>query len=176
MLRSRHLPHDGGCKAPAVSKEIAEVSSLRNINISPLKRRFVVIRWVYVECLDVTMNNFSTGQILESIETECETELKSTRRQAWRLKLSDRDSYFFGFLMKYGYQLLFKCISDKFNCFAMGNKWFHLGFLGISVPNCMILSDLELICKKHGYQLRVVEEEEEINWGKCTYKIHCCMN
>ena len=78
--------------------------------------------------------------------------------------------FFFGFFVKYGYQLLFKCISDKFQCFGMGSKWFQIGYLGINVPNSMILCDIELICKKHGYCFCLVDQ---LNWGVKEYEIDC---
>ena len=165
LRREGRPPRAGIAKDSKKLEKIADVTSFEIISLSPLLRHFVVIRWCYVQFYDIPMRNFGTGEI----KSKCK--LTTRRRGTWRL--SSRDNFFFGFYLKYGYRLLFKCISDGILCELLDSSWYQLGFLAFEVPNSMIIADVDKICKKHGYGLNVVNK---LNWGVVEYQIECNYN
>ena len=74
---------------------------------SPVSPRFVMLKWVYIirdkDQNDVTTRCFDVSTVYDA---EYLNDYPSN------LKLSDNDAKKFGFLIKLGYQLYFKCISS----------------------------------------------------------------
>ena len=97
---------------------------------SPITSKFVMVKWVYIireeEENQVQMKSFDVSRVYD--EESC-----YLNDYPSELKFSDGDSKKFGFLIKLGYQLFFKCISSVM--YTAHKKPYQAGFLCIRVPH-----------------------------------------
>ena len=67
------------------------------------------------------------------------------------MMLSERDSFMFGFFLKFAFQLKLMCISDIFK--GKDRKFYQVGFLCVKVGNTTIEQDIAVLCEKEGTEL-----------------------
>ena len=71
-------------------------------------------------------------------------------------KLSKRDSFMFGFVLKFGFKLHFKCISDLFR--GKDGHFYQVGYMCIQISNTMFGNDFQLLCHKRGYRFHLIDD------------------
>ena len=116
---SQEKPHEKRNVAKACGKDALEIQLLRQdfVNISPLENKYLILRWIYIErdlrnpFYEAPMGNFEMQELIlldmmkpREVHVDCNK----------HLRLSERDGFMFGFLLKLGFCLYFLCISDRF--------------------------------------------------------------
>ena len=129
--------------------QILDLNILNKIAvIGPLNSRHAVIRWIYIEkeSFDaIPMQNFE----VKSLYIWKENIVKIQDHDD--LMLSERDSFMFGFLLKFAFYLKLMCISDIFK--GKDRKYYQVGYLCVKIRNIMVEEDIALLCKKRGYRV-----------------------
>ena len=116
---------------------------------SPVTPKFILLKWVYIireeDTNDVSMTSFDVSQVYD--EENC-----YLNDYPGNLKLSEKDARNFGFLIKMGYQIYFKCISSVMR--TENNKLYQAGFLCIRVPHTKSFEAVQELVENYDYTYR----------------------
>ena len=110
---------------------------------SPVTHKFLMLKWVYIvpesDQIQEKMPCFDVSQVYD--EENC-----YLNDYPGDLKLSEQDAKNFGFLIKLGYRVYFKCISSQ--VVTNTGRKYQAGFLCIRVPNSYGVEALEEFVKE----------------------------
>ena len=116
---------------------------------SPVSPRFILLKWVYIireeDSNEVSMTSFDVSQLYD--EENC-----FLNDYPGDLKLSEHDCKNFGFLLKLGYQMYFKCISSLM--YNSNNKPYQAGFLCIRIPHTKSFEAVQELVENYDYTYR----------------------